>query len=171
MKHVFISMTTFLDMSGKESEDISRKEPTLLNLIHNVRTGQLTTGPLKPNRWLDISVKEKTNQERKIEKVMESCSFKSIMSCVVGMCIGWCHIRVRGTLYVYVIVYACDTVVGMCMGWCHIKGSETVVFPLRWRVGWSFWSLHVGTGLPSHQREAHHETDTSSDGAEVKVVC
>lgn len=75
-------------MSRKADEDdsSSSKEHTLLDLIHNVRTGQLTTGPLKPNMWLDMTVKEKTDQERKIERVMESCSFKSIMSCVVGMC-------------------------------------------------------------------------------------
>lgn len=85
-------------MSRKEGEnegDDSSKEPTLLDLIHNVRTGQLTTGPLKPNMWLDITVKEKTGQEKKIERMMESCSFKAIMSCVVGMCMhmGWCHIK------------------------------------------------------------------------------
>ena len=61
------------------------KEPTLLHLINNVRTGQLTTGPLKPNKWLEYSVAEKTEQERKIEKAMESCTFKAAMSCVVGM--------------------------------------------------------------------------------------
>lgn len=62
----------------------SRREPTLLNLIDNVRTGQLSVGPLKPNRWLEYSVAEKTDQERTIEGVMESCTFKAAMSCVVG---------------------------------------------------------------------------------------
>ena len=69
----------------KEGEDNSSKEPTLLNLMNNIRTGQLTTGPLRPNRWLEYSVREKTDQERKIENAMESCTFKAIMSCVVGM--------------------------------------------------------------------------------------
>lgn len=64
------------------------KDPTLLNLIDNVRTGQLTTGPLKPNKWLEYSVAEKTEQERKIERVMESCTFKAAMSCVVGGGLG-----------------------------------------------------------------------------------
>lgn len=63
---------------------VPSKEPTLLNLIDNVRTGQLTTGPLKPNKWLEYSVAEKTEQERKFERVMESCTFKAAMSCVVG---------------------------------------------------------------------------------------
>lgn len=71
--------------NGKKLLNTSaRSEPTLLNLITNVRTGQLTTGPLKPNRWLDYSVGEKTAQERKLEKVMESCTFKAVMSCVIG---------------------------------------------------------------------------------------
>lgn len=63
----------------------SNKEPTLLNLLNNARTGQLSTGPLKPNAWLDYSVSQKTAQEKKMERVMESCSFKASMSCVVGM--------------------------------------------------------------------------------------
>jgi hypothetical protein len=62
-----------------------KRDPTLLNLIDNVRTGQLTTGTLKPNKWLEYSVAEKNEQERKIERVMESCTFKAAMSCVVGM--------------------------------------------------------------------------------------
>lgn len=70
------------------SSSAARTEPTLLNLITNVRTGQLTTGPLKPNRWLVYSVGEKTAQEksmeRKMEKLMESCTFKATMSCVIG---------------------------------------------------------------------------------------
>ena len=75
-------------MSRKEEEfgsSNSQREPTLLNLINNVRTGQLTTGRLKPNMWLDYTTREKTNQERKIEKMMESCTFKTVMSCVVGI--------------------------------------------------------------------------------------
>lgn len=77
-------------MSGEEKDkklssgSAAGTEPTLLNLITNVRTGQLTTGPLMANRWLVYSVSEKTAQEKKIEKVMESCSFKAIMSCVIG---------------------------------------------------------------------------------------
>lgn len=66
----------------------SNEETTLLNLLNNVRTGQLSTGPLKPNRWLGYSVAEKTDQERKIERVMESCTFKAAMSCVVGNGLG-----------------------------------------------------------------------------------
>lgn len=66
------------------ADDTRSREPTLLNLLNNVRTGQLTTGPLKPNRWLEYSTLEKTEQEKKIEGVMETCSFKAAMSCVVG---------------------------------------------------------------------------------------
>lgn len=70
------------DVPSSTSE--SRGDPTLLNLMNNVRTGQLTTGILKPNLWLDYSAREKTDQEKKIEGLMESCSFKALMSCVVG---------------------------------------------------------------------------------------
>ena len=79
-------------MSGEEgtnkeirsSNSAARSEPTLLNLITNVRTGQLTTGPLMANRWLIYAASDKTEQEKKMEKVMESCTFKAIMSFVVG---------------------------------------------------------------------------------------
>ena len=78
------------DHKNKELNSCStaKTEPTLLNLINNVRTGQLTSGPLKPNRWLVYSVGEKSAQEKNVEmrmeKVMESCTFKATMSCVVG---------------------------------------------------------------------------------------
>ncbi len=81
-------------MAGEEASNRSakdfesglrgRSEPTLLNLITNVRTGQLTTGPLTPNRWLVYTARDKTSQEKKIEKAFESCTFKAIMSFVVG---------------------------------------------------------------------------------------
>ena len=62
----------------------SSSKPTLLNLITNVRTGQLTTGPLMANRWLVYAARDKTDQEKKMEKAIESCTFKAIMSFVIG---------------------------------------------------------------------------------------
>ena len=74
--------------SNSSGRNAARSEPTLLNLITNIRTGQLTTGQLKPNRWLVYSVGEKTDQEvkmeRRMEKMMEGCTFKATMSCVIG---------------------------------------------------------------------------------------
>ncbi len=77
-------------MSNERKDDVapdssSWTEPTLFNLINNVRTGKLTTGTLKPNMWLDYTVREETSQERKFKRLMESCSFKAAMSCVLGM--------------------------------------------------------------------------------------
>lgn len=72
-------------MTSKGESESDSKDPTILDLMHNVRTGQLTTGPRKPLTWLEYSRREKTDQEMKIEGVMESCTFKAIMSCVVGM--------------------------------------------------------------------------------------
>lgn len=72
-------------MSSKSPEQDPSKEPTLLHLIQNVKTGQLTTGPRKPLPWLEYTGRDKTDQERKIEGLMESCTFKALMSCVVGM--------------------------------------------------------------------------------------
>ena len=76
-------------MSGEEEKksgnvNNSSSEPTLLNLITNVRTGQLTTGPLMANRWLVYAARDKTDQEKKMEKAIESCTFKAIMSFVIG---------------------------------------------------------------------------------------
>lgn len=89
-------------MSENTSGDgAADKEPTLLNLLNNVRTGQLTTGPLRPNRWLDYSVAEKTEQERKIESAMESCTFKAAMSCVVGM--GICTLQ-EGLVVIHMLM-------------------------------------------------------------------
>ena len=89
-------------MSDSESRDSgSNKEPTLLNLLNNVRTGHLSTGTLKPNAWLDYSVSQKTDQEKKMERMMESCSFKATMSCVVGMCM---HPQYVHTMYPHPMV-------------------------------------------------------------------
>lgn len=71
--------------NNKTPEQNAVKEPTLFDLIQNVKTGNLTSGPRKPLPWLEYATRDKTDQERKIEKVMESCTFKALMSCVVGV--------------------------------------------------------------------------------------
>ena len=58
---------------------------TLPELMVRMRTGQLSNGPLKPYRWLDYTAKERTQQELNVQNFMEGCTFKSIMSLVVGM--------------------------------------------------------------------------------------
>lgn len=70
--------------SRSSANPAARSDATLLNLLTNVRTGQLTTGPLEANRWLTYTARDKTEQERKIERAMESCTFKAVMSFVVG---------------------------------------------------------------------------------------
>lgn len=112
----------------------SNKEPTLVNLLNNVRTGRLSTGTLKPNAWLDYSVSHKTDQEKKMERVMESCSFKATMSCVVGMCV--------------------------CPQCVHTMYPHTVV-PHRRGPGWGFRPVPLWTGLANHQRENDSEADNA----------
>lgn len=66
------------------NNDISATGSTLPELMTRMRTGQLTHGPLRPYRWLDYTVKERTQQELNVQNFMEGCTFKSIMSLVVG---------------------------------------------------------------------------------------
>lgn len=64
--------------------DVPATGTTLPELMTRMRTGQLTYGPLRPYKWLDYTVKERTQQELNVQKVFDSCSFKSVMSLVVG---------------------------------------------------------------------------------------
>lgn len=57
---------------------------TLPHMIDHIRTGQLIRGPLQPYKWLEYAAKPKTEQELQIQRVMDGCTFKSIMSFVVG---------------------------------------------------------------------------------------
>lgn len=54
-------------------------------LVHHLRTGRTVTGePVKPYKWLDFAGGERSTMELRVSRVMESCSFKSALSCVLG---------------------------------------------------------------------------------------
>ena len=63
---------------------------TLPQLIAHMRTGQLINGPIKPYKWLEYSAKPATEQELKIQRVMDGCTFKSVMSLVIGVFVYCC---------------------------------------------------------------------------------
>lgn len=69
------------------------KRLTLPQVMDHMRTGQLTNGPLQPYKWLEYSAKPPTEQELKIKSAMDSCTFKSVMSLVVGVwLVCWSYI-------------------------------------------------------------------------------
>jgi len=102
------------------SNPSSSCEPTLQNLITNVRTGQLTTGPLMANRWLVYAARDKTDQERKMERAMESCTFKAIMSFVIGKVI---YVRTYSTIMCYLlnILWSVQVYTDPARSFSHLK--------------------------------------------------
>lgn len=71
---------------GPVSTAAMEERVTLPQVIHHMRTGQLINGPVQPYKWLEYATKPKTEQEIKIQYVMDGCAFKSLMSFVVGVC-------------------------------------------------------------------------------------
>ena len=60
-----------------------------------LREGILSSGErYKPFPWLENNTIPKSNQQVTIERAMESCTFKSLLSCVMGV------------LYLYFDAYA-----------------------------------------------------------------
>ncbi len=54
-------------------------------VVEHIRRGRVITGePVRPYRWLEYATKPKLPVELNVEKVFEGCTFKSIMSLVVG---------------------------------------------------------------------------------------
>ncbi len=55
-------------------------------VVEHIRRGRVITGEsVRPYRWLDYTAKPKGPQELNVERVFESCTFKSVMSLVVGV--------------------------------------------------------------------------------------
>ena len=78
-----------MSMSGRSGRmspvaKAAEEEVTLAQVMQHMRTGQLISGPVKPYKWLDLTSQPKTQMELNVERVMEGCTFKSAMSCVVG---------------------------------------------------------------------------------------
>lgn len=58
---------------------------TLPEVVYHVRKGRTVVGePVRPYKWLDYAGGQRTPMELKVARVMESCSFKSAISCVLG---------------------------------------------------------------------------------------
>ena len=72
------------EKEGGESNGLSPQDSTMLALLTRMRTGQLSGGALRPYSWLDLATQPKPEQQVKIERFFESCSFKSVLSYVVG---------------------------------------------------------------------------------------
>ena len=70
---------------GGDGRGLSPQELTMFQLLARMRTGQLSSGTLRPYSWLDLATQPKPEQQLKIERFFESCSFKSVLSYVVGM--------------------------------------------------------------------------------------
>ena len=69
---------------ARENHGLSPQELTMIELLTRMRTGQLSSGTLRPYSWLDLATQPKPEQQLKVEKFFESCSFKSVLSYVVG---------------------------------------------------------------------------------------
>ena len=55
-------------------------------MTNRLKEGILSSGEqYKPFPWLESSTIPKSKQQVNIEKAMESCTFKSLLSCVMGM--------------------------------------------------------------------------------------
>ena len=64
----------------------SRQPMSVEELVHHLHSGRTVTGePIKPYKWLDFAGGERSPMELRVSRVMESCSFKSALSCVLGV--------------------------------------------------------------------------------------
>ena len=71
---------------GRVSTRTSKQPLSIEELVHHLRSGRTVTGePVKPYKWLDFAGGERSPMELRVSRVMESCSFKSALSCVLGM--------------------------------------------------------------------------------------
>lgn len=67
----------------------SRQPMSVEELVHHLHSGRTVTGePIKPYKWLDFAGGERSPMELRVSRVMESCSFKSALSCVLGFGLG-----------------------------------------------------------------------------------
>lgn len=73
--------------------EAAEEEITLARVMQHMRTGQLISGPVKPYKWLAYTTQPRSEMELNVERVMEGCTFKSAMSCVVGQCRKLCIIK------------------------------------------------------------------------------
>ena len=72
------------ERSRGEASGLSPQDSAMMELLTRMRTGQLSGGALRPYSWLDLATQPKPEQQLRIERFFESCSFKSVLSYVVG---------------------------------------------------------------------------------------
>ena len=78
-------MNSNVNGDGKASVSPSRRPLGIEELVQNLHTGRTVTGePVRPYKWLDFAGGERSPMELRVSRVMESCSFKSALSCVLG---------------------------------------------------------------------------------------
>ena len=62
-----------------------QRQLTLPEVVFHMRSGHTAGGELvRPYRWLDYAGGRTTPMELKVMRVMESCTLKSGLSCVLG---------------------------------------------------------------------------------------
>ena len=75
-------------VGGDGETRVSRSEQPLSieEVVHHLRSGRTVAGePVRPYKWLDFAGGERSPMELRVSRVMESCSFKASLSCVLGM--------------------------------------------------------------------------------------
>ena len=76
-------------MGEHGSDDRNNRYPFVdyYAVMNRVREGTLSNGEkFKPFAWLEVTTMPKPKQQLTIERAMESCTFKSLLSCAMGMC-------------------------------------------------------------------------------------
>lgn len=62
---------------------------TLPQLVQHMRQGQTVLGTkVKPYPWLEFATRSKNDTELRMERILTSCSFKTVTSCVLGETVG-----------------------------------------------------------------------------------
>ena len=79
-------MSTAKVPSGSEAYPVpGHRQLTLPEVVFHMRCGRTAGGELvRPYRWLDYAGGRTTPMELKVMRVMESCTLKSGLSCVLG---------------------------------------------------------------------------------------
>ena len=75
---------------NRNSVDRESKYPFLdyYGVMNRVREGTLSNGDkFKPFAWMEVATMPKPKQQVAIERAMESCTFKTVLSCAMGTCV------------------------------------------------------------------------------------
>ena len=90
--------------SSRTSVPSARRPLGVEDMVHHLRTGRTVTGePVRPYKWLDFAGGERSPMELRVSRVMESCSFKSALSCVLGRFAAYSHVP-RYPVHTYEVI-------------------------------------------------------------------